>query len=341
MEKVILFFIIMMLFCSCGDSFLNDDYSGGDWFYLENKDAIMPVWVKGNLQSETFIIFLHGGPGGSAMFDTIFDAYRELEKDYAFVWWDQRGSGLSQGNATPDSYTIDQFVEDLEKLVALVQHKYNNPTLFLMGHSWGGALGTAFLINPRNQTHISGWIPIGSAHNWRGSDLLSIEWVVEKATEQIDLGKNVDYWEKEINWYNKNPKLTNSNNLSRHGNNIGKLNGDYYNPLNVPYYSPTIVFNTPYNFSFLLNNPYMLSNNKLDFENLNLVPEINKITIPSLILWGKHDGIVPVALAFETYDNIGSYDKHIYIFENSAHNPPFEEPELFVERVREFIGKYK
>jgi hypothetical protein len=26
----------------------------------------MPVWVKGNMQSETFVIFLQGGPGASS-----------------------------------------------------------------------------------------------------------------------------------------------------------------------------------------------------------------------------------------------------------------------------------
>jgi pimeloyl-ACP methyl ester carboxylesterase len=336
---LILFFVFVL--GSCGDGLLSGDYQGGDWFYLENKGAIMPVWVKGNKQCEVFVIFLHGGPGGSAMIDALYNAYKELEMNYAFVYWDQRGSGLTQGNTKPDSLTIDQFVEDLEKLVTLIRYKYNNPNLFLIGHSWGGTLGTAFLINPINQTHISGWIPIDSAHNWCGSDLLSIEWVKERATEKINLGKNVEYWEKQIDWYSGNPKLTNYDNISRHSENIDKLNGAYYNSSNVPEVPSYLMFSSPYNFSFLLNNYFMFSNNRLDFTNLNLVPEIHKIKIPSLILWGRHDGVTPVALAYETYDNIGSENKYIYIFENSAHNAPFEEPELFVEKVREFIDKNK
>ena len=78
-------------------------------------------------------------------------------------------------------------------------------------------------------------------------------------------------------------------------------------------------------------------------EELNFVPEMYKIVVPTLILWGRHDGALPVELAQEAYDNIGTNtdDKYIYIFENSAHRPTVEEPDLFVDRVKTFINKYK
>ena len=68
---------------------------------------------------------------------------------------------------------------------------------------------------------------------------------------------------------------------------------------------------------------------------------MHKITIPFLSLRGRHDGILPVAVGYEAYDNIGSENKYIYIFENSAHMLDFEEPKLFVERVKTFVNKYK
>ena len=80
------------------------------------------------------------------MSTAIEPAFKKLEEDYAFVYYDPRGSGEAQGNAKPESFTVEQFVKDLEQLVYLVRHKYNNPTLFLMGHSWGGGLGKAFLL---------------------------------------------------------------------------------------------------------------------------------------------------------------------------------------------------
>jgi pimeloyl-ACP methyl ester carboxylesterase len=321
---------------------LNDDFRGGDWFYLENKGAVMPVWVDGNKQSETFIIVLHGGPGGSSIgFPVMFDAFKELQESFAFVYWEQRASGLSQGNARPESLTVEQFVEDLEKLVVLIRHKYNNPKIFLMGHSWGGALGTAFLINPENQRHISGWIEINGGHNLKyGIQVHSLEWAMTRAAEQINLGNRVKHWNKEIAWYNSNPDLFRVNNALRHGDNIEGLNGYAHDPANEEEL-PNVLFSTPYNLSAPINTQQAFKTIWPRLRNVNFVPEMHKITIPSLIIWGRHDGILPVVLGYEAYDNIGSANKYLYIFENSAHYIFNEEPELFVERVRTFVEKYK
>ena len=58
-------------------------------------------------------------------------AFNELESSYATVFWDQRASGSSQGNSQNSLLTLPQFVEDLDKLVDLISHKYNQPKIFL------------------------------------------------------------------------------------------------------------------------------------------------------------------------------------------------------------------
>jgi len=118
-----------------------------------------------------------------------------------------------------------------------------------MGHSWGGTLGTAFLINPINQMHISGWIDINGGFNIKdGIGVHSVEWVKARATEEINLGNDVNHWNKEITWYNSNPNLFNNfNNINRHSENIEKLNGYIYDPsftLELP--MSTLLFSSPY-----------------------------------------------------------------------------------------------
>jgi pimeloyl-ACP methyl ester carboxylesterase len=341
MKRIIFFLVIIGLLSSCKDSLLDKDFQGDDWFYLENNGAVMPVWVKGNKQSKVFILLLHGGPGDSDMYYDTHEAFIKLRNDYAVVYWDQRMSGASQGNAKPESMNVEQFVDDLGKVIALIRYKYDNPILFLLGHSWGGALGTAFLINPINQTFISGWIELDGGHNYENGFLYSIEWVRAKAEDQIALGKDVDYWRKEIEWYNS-VSLTNANNVQRHTGNVDKLNGYYYDPSNNFGIQFSWLFNSPYSASALLNANYLIKYiDKPENWTLNYTPEMNNIKIPSLILWGRHDGVFPVALAQEAYDNIGADNKHLYIFEKSAHNACFEEPDMFVERVKLFINEYK
>jgi pimeloyl-ACP methyl ester carboxylesterase len=339
MKKNIILIILLIGFFlgACNDQLLNDEYKGGDWFYLENNGAVMPVWVRGNKSSNVFIIFLHGGPGTTSLDIAISPAHKQLQNDYALVYYDQRLSGGAQGNAKPESLTLEQFVEDLEKIVYLVRYKYKNPTIFLMGHSWGGGLGTAYLLSTENQKYISGWIGGDTAHNWEEGMILSWEWVKNKANAKIDAGIDVNYWKKELDWYNT-ASYTWDNFLNRHVNNVDKLDGYYYNSSNNTDF-PRWTAPLPLLFFLYFNN----MQKQFNLEKLNLSSQMYRITIPSMILWGRHDGIFPVELAQDAYDSLGtdSNNKYLCIFEYSAHSPLREEPDLFVFKVKEFIEKYR
>ena len=45
-------------------------------FFIENESALLPVWVRGNSTAGTFLLILHGGPGGSA-FDYVDKEIKE------------------------------------------------------------------------------------------------------------------------------------------------------------------------------------------------------------------------------------------------------------------------
>ena len=173
--------IVLISFSSCQKLLLEPDYHEGDFFYLENNKALMPVWVKGNQESGIFVIFLHGGPGLTSNTYANSTSYKKLQESYAFVFWDQRTSGMAQGNPPKESLTLDQYVEDAEKLIMLIKSKYGVEKVFLIGKSWGGALGTAYLIKQQNQDNIYGWVEIDGAHNLKDGVSLAQEWVKNKA----------------------------------------------------------------------------------------------------------------------------------------------------------------
>lgn len=338
MKALFFFFILFFFLFSCKKDSLNKE---GDYFFLRNDGADMPVWVRGNMSSNVFIIHLHGGPGGSSINDAEQQVFRNLETEYALVYWDQRGSGCSQGKAQPESMNMDQFVEDLEKLITVINSKYQNPKIFLLGHSWGGALGTAFLIKGNNQNLIRGWIELDGAHNFKLGLEKSVSLVKNHAQNQISAGIDVSFWQEALAWYLDNPIMMNTVQMNKHCNTyLNNANGYIYNPNN-----PNLA-----NFNGgSLNSPGGYSNG--DFAQLNLEEELQKsysdqmykITIPTLILWGLHDGILPVELAQDAYDNLGtnSLDKSVFIFQNSAHSPNREEPDLFNQKVKIFIDTYK
>ena len=338
MKKYIVSLLLLLSTVSCENLLLEPEYREGDFFYLENDGAIMPVWVKGNKRSGVFVVFLHGGPGLTSDTYANSPTYKRLQKKYAFVYWDQRLSGASQGNPDPQTLTLDQFVEDTEKIIILIKHKYKLKKVFLIGKSWGGCLGTAYLLKVENQANISGWIEIDGAHNLKDGIPLSQEWVKNKARERIKQGIDVEYWRKEINWYNSNPKINTSYQM-RHGRNLNKLNGIYLNPDNDP--GNRVPLRSPIPQFYLLNAWYI--NNHMDLRNIDLTPMMHKIRVPAMVLWGRHDGTLPVDLAEDAFNALGtdSTIKELHIFENSAHSPSFEEPDLFIDIVVDFIEKYR
>jgi len=334
-----LFLAVCLLFCSCATALLETTFKGGDWFYFENTGAIMPVWVNGNIQSGIFIIYLHGGPGGNLIDAATTNTFKELQKNYAVVYYDQRGSGTSQGNAKPESLSIGQFIEDLEKIIILIKSKYDNPKLFLLGHSWGSTLATAFLLKQENQSQISGLISINGGHNLEDAVSLSMEWAAEKAAQKASSGINAAHWKKEIIWYNNTAAAAEFKNISRHFRNIDKLDGYFLNPSKSILAPDFPLLNTPYSLFFFLNLVSLISNNSLNLYNYNYLEQMQNIYIPVLILWGKHDGVIPVSLAPDVFESLGSDEKYIFILENSAHAPYIEEQELVFQLITEFIGK--
>lgn len=67
----------------------------------------------------------------------------------------------------------------------------------------------------------------------------------------------------------------------------------------------------------------------------------NQFEVPVYIFQGDYDYQVLQVLAKEYCETIDAPDKQYYAFENSAHSPLWEEPEKFMEDVREVLERAK
>jgi proline iminopeptidase len=68
---------------------------------------------------------------------------------------------------------------------------------------------------------------------------------------------------------------------------------------------------------------------------LDLRPHLKKITVPTLVIVGRHDFITNVAMAEEIVKHIAN--ARLEIFENSGHYGLVEEPEKFYRVIKEFV----
>ena len=333
-------FLWISLLSLCLFGCKKDEFLGkGDYFFLKNKGAVMPVWVRGNTASGVFIVTLHGGPGASAHEFVLSHAFRKLEEKYAVVYWDQRFAGIAQGNPSKKTLSVAQFVEDTDQCITLIRQRYAPKSLFLLGHSWGGGLGTAYL-GRGGQNGINGWIDVDGSKN----DTMEVrrvrEWVLAKADELLAEGKDPEFWNYAKHWYAEHPAPVYSDIepyifVSAAGGDV--FDYEKFNAINkIPYLR--LFFKSPISIAFLIKQTDPSFANGLD-----LTPELQQIHIPSLVLWGENDGILPVPLAHWTYGQLGTPPAHkrLQVFPRCGHGPHFEQPDAFAEAITGFVETYR
>jgi pimeloyl-ACP methyl ester carboxylesterase len=318
------------------------DASAKDHFFLENKGAVMPVFVDGNTRSKIFLIYLHGGPGATSLeaYQNEKSPFTKLQSDYAVVHWEQRCSGASQGNCS--NLTLSQYVEDLEKLVALLKDRYaGDLAIFLLGHSWGGSLGIQYLTTNANQRNIKGWIEVGGGHNVPRIVTLEREMVNEIGNRQIRAGNFVSDWQANLAKANA-LNLTDVDDLFEM-NRIAVAceqlmqRADSVNKKISNSFASDYFFGPIDNQASDIHNRQTFDAIKNELARLNLSANIRQITIPTLLLWGKYDFRVPPTFAQEALANYGSTSKELIVSDKSAHFVQWNEPDVFYEKVRSFI----
>ncbi len=63
---------------------------------------------------------------------------------------------------------------------------------------------------------------------------------------------------------------------------------------------------------------------------------LHRISAETLIIWGKHDGLVSTAYA-KAYGKLIP-NSRVEIIDSAGHLPPLETPDLFIEKVAKFVG---
>lgn len=115
----------------------------GKWYMLHGVKQY--VHIISTNRENPILIYLHGGPGDSALpLVEYFNA--DLSQRYTLVIWEQRGSGKSYYNfAEQEPVTVDDFVDDLKALVGELLTEFRQEKVCLLGHSWGSILGMRFI----------------------------------------------------------------------------------------------------------------------------------------------------------------------------------------------------
>lgn len=338
MIRYSVFLLLALAILSCSDP-ETDQYNR---FYFRHNDADLAVEVNGNLAGTNFILLLHGGPGGGSYVYNYGVAADMLEEDYALVYLDQRGHGASRGNYDKEDVTLQTNSEDIYALTLLLKQKYGaDINVFLLGHSWGGLTGTHALLNTDLQDEVAGWIEVAGAHD---IPLLNVELVrmfIEIGNAEIAAGRNVDQWQERVD-YAQSLDITNItfeesgrlNELAHSSEELLDQLGEEDGELNFShglFRIPVLTVGTW--FGNLLSG--VVYNE--ESEKTSLTDRLTEIEVPTLLLWGQYDFVVPPALGVSA-DNLIP-NSELIIFDQSAHSPMSNEPQEYVAAIKDFIDR--
>lgn len=349
MNKTICILFLFFLLSNCTKD-VELQEQADDFFHLEEKGAYLPLWVRGNTASGKILLYIQGGPGLNTIDFAAVDYAgwkKNLEKNYALAYWDQRGTGNSQGVYELESVNLKQYLIDLRKIVLFLKNQYPENEIYLFGHSFGGWLSYLYLRDYADAPIVAGAIaanaPFTTDHNeerW----LFRHDFLLNTAQSKIAAGEDVDYWKEALEWAETHPVLEareDQRQWSRFVYN-GLTDYEVEPPLGLGVILKAVFFSSINIF------PTLLNVEKLDavadrlFKDqagIKLLEEVDQIKAPLLLITGRFDDIAPPEELEYAFEGLGSANKQLVILPEAGHDSFLNQPEMFQEALDYFLNR--
>jgi len=131
------------------------------------------VRIKGSSCTNPIVLIAHGGPGNPTT-PWADNVYKDWEKDFTIVQWDQRGAGMTFARnpmKDEDPLVLEQLRDDGVEVARYAAKRFGKRKVILMGGSWSSVLGVHMAKS--NPAMFCGYISssqvVGNAVSQRGS----------------------------------------------------------------------------------------------------------------------------------------------------------------------------
>ena len=297
------------------------------------------ISIRGENRSKPVLLFLAGGPGGSQLAATRYELAK-LEKDFIVVNWEQPGSGKSYSAIPRKKLAPEIYVEDGTALVRSLLKEFKQEKLYLLGESWGSALGI-FMAKEQPELYHA-FIGTGQMVAFEETEKIDYALAMKLAKENGDQ-KVVDTLRK-----NGEPPY--------HGNSVTTKSATYLNYLSQKMAGNPEIQNGGFQtmrdlaakeygildkVNYLRGILQTFNHVYPQLYNVDLRKEYSTLDVPVYFLLGKHDINAPLSLTEDYYQKLDAPNKEIIWFEHSGHNPWINEPERFVEAVQQIAENKK
>lgn len=279
------------------------------------------ITIKGEDRSLPLMLFLHGGPGGSVMHYANKFTHR-LQHHFVVVQWDQRQTGKTLAlNPSPVALSLDVFQRDTHEMITALLARFGRAKLYLVGHSWGTALG--FHIAKNYPTLLYAYLPIGSMIDQLESERIALRIMKERASKDDDQQAIAELDKVRIPFENGEQLFYHRKWLLRQGGSRKELSKDFVDEWANTWLD---VFN--------------------EASRENLMQSTPAIACPVYFFAGRKDYQTNAKLAEQYFLSLSAPLKGFFWFERAGHSIPSSDPERLQSIIIDTIlpatyGSYK
>lgn len=295
------------------------------------------IQTRGTDRKNPLLLFIHGGPGASlAGLCHIMQA--EWEKKFTVVNWDQRNTCktyyANKENAAEiaKTGTIEDYVKDIDDIIAYLHTVYEFDKLILMRFSWGSAVGAEYA--KRHPEKLSCYIGAGQFINYREGVLTVCDKMLRLAPKNspdekkirniIDNFPQKPVWNKELMGLMRYYPVLASKYIAKHAKRV---------PIGKILTSPFMNFKEK--ISALIPNTSMLEKSYETMINYDFRNNLH-FDVPTLFVLGEEENICPPEILKACYEDIESPKKEIKIIPQASHGCLIDQPEVFLNVITSF-----
>jgi proline iminopeptidase len=302
------------------------------------------VSVRGSDRRNPILIYIHGGPASiEAPMSWAFQ--RPWEDYFTVVEWDQRGAGksyeLNDPKAIAPTLELSRYRDDAIELIELLRARYGKQKVFVLGHSWGSAVGLSVAI--KRPDLLYAYVGMGQAIDFQQNESVGYRLVLEQARRARN-AQAVKELEAIAPYPGDGVLDPAKTGVERKwsvyfgGLAAGHQDGDFYYHLDrlSPEYShdDLVAWDKGSEFTIGILWPKLAA---ISFE------DVHTLHVPIFLLYGRHDTTTPPEIGVDWLKRLKAPEKSLEWFDNSAHLPMLEEPGktflTLVSRVRPLAGK--
>jgi pimeloyl-ACP methyl ester carboxylesterase len=192
---------------------------------------------------------------------------------------------------------------------------------------------------------IKGLIDADGSHNYPLNDTLTRQMLLSVGQSEMLQNRKVEEWEPIVSWCNAHPGNFSFEESQKLESFATEAEGyiDSIKHINIVREVLKYSISDKYPLTAIVSNLLYSEDSAFnrDLAKTQFSSDLDKVTIPVLLLWGKYDFTCPPALGEDFYNRISSADKRMVLSKKSGHDMMLQDEELFCNEINDFVFKHK